>query len=177
MADDSYVLPNYVEDTIHTIAKLHTDHDSSATRLLRFIKLAIDQISKPTFLLILTIFLFLWIGSNYFLISVGLKAWDPPPFYWLQTSLSMFAVYITILILAAQRHDDELSKHREQLALQLAILSEQKAAKIIALLEEMRTEHPHLSNRIDHEAISMSIVTDTQTVLEAIRDKNETVVF
>ena len=38
------------------------------------------------------------------------------------------------MILITQRHDDEMATRREQITLELAILSEQKSAKIIALL-------------------------------------------
>ena len=39
------------------------------------------------------------------------------------------------------KREDELATRREQLTLQLAILSEQKAAKIISLLEELRQDY------------------------------------
>ncbi len=52
-----------------------------------------------------------------------------------------------MLILTTQRRADELAQHREQLTLELAILSEQKTAKVIELLEEMRRDNPNLRNR------------------------------
>jgi uncharacterized membrane protein len=49
------------------------------------------------------------------------------------------------------------------------VLSEQKAAKIISLLEELRQDHPEIHDRIDHEAAAMSEPTDPQSVLEIIK--------
>ena len=68
------------------------------------------------------------------------------------------------MILIVQRHDDELSARREQLTLELAILSEQKTAKIIALLEEFRRNDPHQSNRRDEVAEALAQPSDPQVV-------------
>ena len=82
---------------------------------------------------------------------------------------------MTALILTTQRREDQLAGHREQLTLELAILSEQKSAKIIELLEEMRRDDPSLKNRVDHEAAAMSTPADPQAVLDAIKDSHEDV--
>ena len=86
--------------------------------------------------------------------------WDPPPFNWLQGLVGLLALYDTVLILITQRRDDLLASYREQLTLELAILGEQKAAKIIALLEEMRCDNPNLRDRVDVEAEAMSVPAD-----------------
>ena len=77
------------------------------------------------------------------------------------------------MILATQRREDQLAGHREQLTLELAILGEQKSAKIIQLLEEMRRDDPSLANRVDHEAAAMATPADPQAVLDAIKDSHE----
>jgi uncharacterized membrane protein len=74
------------------------------------------------------------------------------------------------MILIAQRHDDELATRRDQLTLELAILGEQKSAKIIALLEEFRHNDPNQGDHRDEvadEAITKP--ADTQVVLDAIK--------
>ncbi len=80
---------------------------------------------------------------------------------------------MTVLILSTQRRDDELASHREQLTLELAILSEQKAAKIIELLEELRRDDAKLRDRVDLEAVSMSSPADPEAVSEAIKTSHE----
>ncbi len=83
-----------------------------------------------------------WIAGNLIVLAIGHKPWDEPPFSWLQGMTGVAALYMTILILATQRREDQLASHREQLTLELGILSEQKAAKIIQLLEELRRDLP-----------------------------------
>jgi uncharacterized membrane protein len=53
---------------------------------------------------------------------------------------------------ARSRREYQLAQLREQLTLELAILSEQKTAKVIQLLEESRRDNPHIRNRVDQEA-------------------------
>ena len=81
----------------------------------------------------------------------------------------MLALYMTILILATQRREDELAGYREQLTLELAILSEQKTAKIISMLQAMRTDNPNTPDIEDSEADAMSDPADPQAVLDRIK--------
>ena len=82
-------------------------------------------------------------------------------------------LFITVLILIQQRHENDLTQLREQLTLELAILGEQKNAKIIQLLEEMRRDSPHLRNRVDDEAEALSVPADPAAVLEAIMESQD----
>ncbi len=82
---------------------------------------------------------------------------------------------MTSLILTTQRREDELASLREQLTLELGILSEQKASKIISLLEELRLDNLNIRNRIDLEAAAMSAPADPEAVLEAIKETRDEV--
>ena len=76
-----------------------------------------------------------------------------------------------VLILVSQEREDQLAHHREMLILELAILSEQKIAKVIQLLEESRRDNPTIRNRRDTEAETMGRAADTQSVLDAITER------
>jgi uncharacterized membrane protein len=62
---------------------------------------------------------------------------------------------------------------REQLNLELAILSEQKTAKVIQLPEESRRDNPLIRNRVDQEAEAMAQPADPQSVLDAIKETHD----
>jgi uncharacterized membrane protein len=83
--------------------------------------------------------------------------------------LTGVALY-SCLILADERREDRLAQLHEQLNLELAILSEQKTAKVIQLLEESRRDNPLIHNRVDQEAEAMARPADPKTVLEAIEE-------
>ena len=61
--------------------------------------------------------------------TLGYRPLDPPPFVWLSGATSLASLYLVVLILTTQSRDDRLTQRREQLNLELAILSEQKMAR------------------------------------------------
>ena len=66
--------------------------------------------------------------------------------------------------------DDLLTQRPQLLNLELTILSEQKIAKVVALLEELRHDSPHLRNRIDELAKGMARPTDPQSMINATKE-------
>ena len=169
MRPDERILPAHIEETVERIARLHAEHERDATSMQRIIHHLTAFIGKPVFVGCVTAFMLAWILENTVAARSG-HAFDPPPFAWLDGIISALAFYVTLLILGTQQRDDVLASQREQLTLELAILSEQKSAKIIQLLEDLRRDHPDIENRIDAEALTMSIPTDPGVVLEAIKE-------
>ncbi|GAC1427041.1 MAG: DUF1003 domain-containing protein [Candidatus Velthaea sp.] len=166
---DDRILPAHIEETIRAIAELHARQASEATAFQRIIARTTAEIGRPRFLATITVAVVVWISMNLALARIATPL-DPPPFSWLSGCVSLIALYVTILILSTQQRDDIIAGHREQLTLELAILSEQKAAKIISLLEDLRRDNPMIPNRIDAEAVAMSTPADPQIVLEAIKE-------
>jgi uncharacterized membrane protein len=159
----------HVEGTVQALAQLRDEHERKATPLQRLMGRFTRRAASPVFVILLTAIFIFWIGVNSALLFVGKKPVDEPPFFWMQGAVSLAALYMTVLILSTQRRENELTSHHEHLTLELAILSEQKTTKIIALLEELRQDHPDIHDRIDNEAASLSEPTDTQSVLETIK--------
>ena len=163
------ILPTHIEETIRSIAQLHADHHRTATRLQRAVDRLTALVGRPRFIGGFTCVAMLWLGGNLLVPWLGHAAIDPPPFAWFDGAVGFGALLVALLILTTQRRADQLAQHREQLTLELAILSEQKTAKVIELLEEMRRDNPSLRDRVDHEAAAMAIPADPQAVLEAIK--------
>jgi len=160
--------PPHVEDTVRTIDRLHAEHHASASRLQKWIDRLTGLAGEPMFIVGISLAIVGWIMLNLVLARLGRAPLDPPPFSGLQGVVSLAALCTTLLILATQRRADRLASHREQLTLELSIIAERKTAKIIALIEELRRDHPELSNRIDPQAVEMSAPADAQAVLDAI---------
>ncbi len=169
MEDLTPILPAHIEDTIRSIARLHAEHHQAATPVQRVVDRVTGFVGRPRFIGALTVATTIWIGVNLFVLWAGHTPPDPPPFPWFDSLVGIGALYIALLILTTQRHADELAQHREQLTLELAILNEQKTAKVIELLEEMRRDNPSLRNRVDTEAAAMAVPADPQAVLDAIK--------
>ncbi len=170
---DTPILPAHIEETVHAIAELHAQHLRRSTPVQRAVARATDFIGRPRFVGWLTLAIVVWVGANALVQLAGARALDPAPFAYLQDAGELLGLYITLLILVTQRRDDQMAEAREQLTLELAILGEQKNAKIIALLEELRRDNPMIYDRHDAEAEALSTPADPQAVLDAIKDSHE----
>ncbi len=163
-------LPDHIETTVEEIARVHAEHFEKAPPLQRVANSLTRWLGRPGFLAVVTLVVAAWITANLAAPHLGREPWDPAPFFWLQGAVCIASLYVSILILSSSRHADELATHREQLTLELSILAEHKTAKIIALIEEMRADHPALPNRSDQDALTLAQPADPKHVLEAIRD-------
>jgi uncharacterized membrane protein len=73
-----------------------------------------------------------WILLNLF---PGLKHIDPFPFTFLTLVVSLEAIFLSTFILISQNHDTKLSERRNQLDLQINLLSEQENTAMLSLLQ------------------------------------------
>lgn len=164
-------LPDHVAESVGDLADLHAAHHGTAGRGELMIRAITRTIGRPQFLVLFFGFIGLWIATNLLAGSAGSR-FDEPPFVYLELCCTIIGVCLTILILVTQQRDDALAQRREQLTLELAVISDRKSAKIISLLEELRRDLPDVADRADHEATQMAMPDDPKTVLKAIRDSH-----
>jgi uncharacterized membrane protein len=166
-------LPRHVEGTVQAIARLHSEHHQRASLAERAIDRTIAIIGRPAFVGALAACGAVWVFVN---LALPQYAFDPPPFVWLVGIIAVVSLFMTTLILISQRRADRLASRREQMTLEVSILSEQKAAKIISLLEELRRDIPSVSNRVDAEAQEMAEPADPHAVLDVIQAAHDELV-
>ena len=80
---------------------------------------------------------------------------------------------ITIAVLVRQNRLAEVAESRAHLELQVNLLAEQRATKIIMLLEELRRDMPNVSNRHDEHAKTLEAVTNPDDVLAEIESRRD----
>ena len=163
-------LPPHIEEAVRSIADLHAKHQQTATRLQRAYGAVTSSVASPWFCAALTCVIISWAALNLLADALGYEPFDGPPFPWLTFALTLGSLYVVILIYATQHRDDQLTELREQMTLELALLNEQKTAKVIQLLEEFRRDIPLVANRVDEQADAMAEPADTKRVLEAIQE-------
>lgn len=156
-----------------TTARLRAMHQHEASVLQQAVDRITAIIGWPGFVALLTLAILVWICANLAAAAAGLSPLDPPPFGGLEAASAIGALLVATLILTTQRREDKLADHRAQLILELSIANDQKTAKIIELLEESRRDNPNITNRIDDQAAAMSTPSDTDAVLEAIKELRE----
>ena len=165
-------VPNHVDDAVRSVAQLHSDHHGRTTALQRAVNRITAFMARPLFLALVGLGVVGWIGANLVVMTLGLQAIDAPAFLRLQGAANLFSLFLVMLVLVAQKHEDELNAHRDTLTLELAILSEHKIAKVIQLLEELRRDSPHVQDRVDPQAEQMAEPADAGSVLAATRANN-----
>jgi len=159
-----------------TTAHLRATHHQEASQLQLRLDRLTAVIGSPNFVVLLTLTIGGWIALNSLAALLGFRPVDPPPFLDLQAVTTVVSLLMVAHILASQRREDQLSDHRDHLILELSISNDQKIAKIIGLLEEARRDNPAITNRIDPEAAAMSMPSDPEAVLEAIKELRDDVV-
>ena len=159
-------LPKHVEETVEALAEIHREHHRNTPAIEKFVARTTAYMSQPRFLLIVTLAFAVWVIAI-FAAQLSAGALGQPPL-WLSEIASLLSVYITLLILISQRRENEWAHQRDQLTLELAMLSERKTAKIISLLEELRRDHPGILDRMDAEAEAMSEPANAQAVGDAV---------
>jgi uncharacterized membrane protein len=168
MTDLEPKLAEHVEKSARAIAEVHRDHDRRAGPVQRIVERVTALFARPATITFIAAVVALWVAWNGWVAGRGGRALDPPPFGWLELAATVAAFFLASLILATQRREDLIARQRAQLTLELALLSDQKTAKLIALMEEMRRDSPLIADRVDEESDAMSQPADAQSVLEAI---------
>ena len=98
----------------------------------------------------------------------GTQSFDPPPFPILELIISAVAFFLTTTVLIRQNRLGGLEERRANLELQINLLGEQKATKIIHLIEELRADLPAVRDRHDPQSEQLKRPTDPRRLLDAI---------
>lgn len=157
--------PDKVEETVQSLADLHDKHVSETGWVQRLANRVTAALGRPATVVTLAVVVILWVAGN----AIALLFWGGAverfPFPDLEFVATVFAFLVTMLILTTQRHEQEVERKRDQLTLHMAVLSEKKIAKVIALLEEQRRDNPMLGERRDDEAKAMAEPADPRDSL------------
>lgn len=162
------MVADFEEATIDQIVKLYDRHDRRTTRVQRLADRITSALGKPIALVVIFGVAIAWIIGNYVARAAGSMALEEFPFPDLGFIATIGALLVALLILTTQRHEEELAESRAQLTLHIAMLSERKIAKVIALLEEQRKDNPLLPSRVDPEAADLAQPADHDTAMGLI---------
>jgi uncharacterized membrane protein len=168
-AEPQAQLADHVTETLDVIAAFHRAHDASASPLQKAMEWVTDHLGRPVPVAGVIVGIVAWVAAA---LVLGPPDVAQPAFTWLELAATVFALVVAMLILVTQRRQLQLSERRAQLTLELAIVADRKTAKLIALMEEFRRDHPDLQNRHDAESQEMSKPTDPNVVLAAIEERS-----
>ncbi len=164
-------LPGQVDDAIESIAELERKALAAASLHQRAIERFTLAIGRPRTVYIIIASAAAWIALNVALRLTGHHEIDPPPYFWLDGVVALAALLMTILILTTENRMSEIQEQRSRLHLQISMLGERKAAKLIQLLEELRYDMPSVRNRQDPEAEELTLPADPHEVAEQLEKR------
>ena len=159
-----------MSDDDDTIAALHAQTQKGVDSHQRLIEHVTRHVGRPHTIYMLFGVVALWATTN---ILADRHAPDPPPFFWLQGVIAVYAALVTTIVLTTQNRIQRHAEQRAYLDLQVNLIAEQKTAKLIALIEELRRDLPSVRNRPDAEAESMAHAVNPNEVLTALEETLE----
>jgi uncharacterized membrane protein len=117
----------------------------------------------------------LWVLLNVGLIHIPhISEFDPYPFGLLTMIVSLEAIFLSTFVLVSQNRLSEVSDKRAELDLQVNLLAEQKATKVLEMLDEIAKQldgmSKHFNFQQDPEVEALKISPEPQEVLEVIED-------
>lgn len=146
-----------------TIVELYARAEQTTGGPQRTIERFTQTVGRPLTLFAVLVFVASWIGFH----SLR-RSFDPPPFFWLQGIVGLFALLVATMVLITQNRQGKHERQRDLLDLHVNLLVEQKVAKLIALVEELRRDLPSVADRPDPEAQAMSRSVDPHAVAETL---------
>jgi uncharacterized membrane protein len=166
-----YPLSEQVIKNIETIVKFQTKQERKLPIRDRLIENIAAFFGKSEFLYLQLLFFTSWAICSH--LSPQLLPFGLPQFDIQNMGVDIASLLIATGVLVQQSRQDKLAEQRSHLILQINLLTEQKIAKIIKLMEELRKDLPDIRDREDWEAQIMQQATDPQVVLDILQENLE----
>jgi len=162
-----------ISQNIEAVLEFYTREEQKISRWQRILERISSFMGQPAFLGFILLFVALWVLANTALRQFGMAEFDPAPFFWLQGIVGLGALLTATVVLTKQNRLAKLEEQRAHLDLKVTLLTEQKAAKLIDLLEELRRDLPNVRNRHDPEAAALQQSMNPDLVLAALDERSE----
>ena len=163
-----YPLSAQVIKNIETIIGFQAKQQEKLPFKDRVVEKIASFFGKSEFLYLQLLFFVSWAICSR--IAPQLLPFGLPVFDAKEMGVDIAALLIATGVLVQQSRQDRLAEQRSHLTLQINLLTEQKIAKLIELVEELREDLPTIRDRKDLEAKIMQQATDPQIVLDILQE-------
>lgn len=162
-----------ISENIEAVLEFYAREEQKISRSQRIFERISLFAGQPIFLALILLFVALWMLTNGVLHQAGMHQFDPAPFFWLQGGVGLGALLTATVVLTKQNRLARLAEQRAHLDLKVTLLTEQKTAKLIHLLEELRRDLPNVRNRDDPEAAALQRSMNADAVLAALDERSD----
>jgi uncharacterized membrane protein len=136
--DDRYRRSGSVEElterNVQAIQRLESEASGQQGKLDDLADSVSSFCGSTQFLWVHVLWFSAWIGCN---VALGAKAFDPYPFTFLTLVVSLEAIFLSSFILVSQNRASRISERRNQLDLQINLLTEQENTKMLEMLQRI----------------------------------------
>ena len=165
--------PAQIQENISAVLEFYNREEQKISAPQRLVERISHFVARPAFLTLILFFVATWILINLAEHASGMAEFDPAPFFWLQGIIGVCALLTSVVVLAKQDRLARLGERREHLDLKIALLTEQKVAKLIDLIEELRRDLPNVKDRHDSDAATLRQAMKPEQVLAALDERGE----
>ena len=166
---------DHIARNVQVAAEIHARAERELSSHQRGIERATARLGRPASIYAVLAIVAAWVTWNVVAPHLGVEPFDPAPFAFLQTVIGLVALMVSLTVLATQMRQAKISERRMHLDLQVNLLAEQKVAKLIELVEELRRDLPNVHDRRDSEAEAMTQPAEPLEVIAAIAQTLEAV--
>jgi uncharacterized membrane protein len=167
-ASDENTVPDHVTENIDAVLAMRAKSELRVHRSQRVVESLTGFLGKPRTLYALLVGVFGWAFYNHSVAVAGGQPLDSPPYFYLQGVMALYAAVMTTIVLITQNRQSKVVERNAHLELQVNLLAEQRTAKIIALLEELRRDLPNVRNRVDPVADALQQAVPPTAVSSAL---------
>jgi uncharacterized membrane protein len=157
-----------INQSIDAVLDFYTRENQKISRSQRILERISLVLGMPIYLGCILLFVLVWMAINLAWRWMGKVPFDPAPFVWLQGLIGLGALVTATIVLSKQNRLSKLAEQRAHLDLKVTLLTEQKAAKLIDLLEELRRDLPDVQNRADPHAEALQQSMNPDLVIAAL---------
>lgn len=133
------------------IASLQLHHRRTLAE--RFADWCTEFFGTAHFLLLHVLIFGVWIVVNAGVIP-GVPRLDPYPFNFLTTTVSLEAIFLSIVVLMSQNREERIANIRDEIDLQINVQSEREITKMLEMLATIE-KRLHVAPKVDPELLAM----------------------
>lgn len=89
-----------------------------------------------SFLILNAVFFSAWFATNTGIL--GNRPFDPYPFNFLTMTVSLEAIFLSIIVLVSQNKQSKIAEIRQEIDFEINVRSEEEITKILVLIDEIR---------------------------------------
>ncbi|MGL5831154.1 MAG: DUF1003 domain-containing protein [Candidatus Altimarinota bacterium] len=150
----------------HIIQTFRSKYSKKMKWYDRFADFMTEKLGTVFFLALNAVWFLIWIVWNTGIIP-GLQPFDPYPYGFLTMTVSLEAIFLSIIVLISQNRSSMIADMREEIDYNVNVRAEKEITKILNIVDKIQ-DHLGVIEENDLELEEMKIFTNIEEMEEAI---------